>query len=662
MTRYNTGNPVGSSSPLDLYDNAENLDAGINGPSPTWRDRRGQTRKSWAGVESDFVQFLADGSTIEFPTWAAAASAAGAGQIPVNRQVAVIGDAGTHVDPVSGLAVPNSGRFVRVPAGLQFRSPDVLTQKADTTYVDLEDAVIRRPLNQLVGVEPTNGALPLGLINDDGSFPVGVDIATGNLLARIPADNPGLTASLNRRFGQIDPDSRMFLYDGQGPVLPILINEHFQILDGINLETGERVGNVPSGAARYPPTPLRDLAIDVVPQLSDWNHVIVYGQSLALGATSIPPISTVSKYDHLTFVAGPRATKSGSTGSNPGTDFAVKLFENTLAADGQANRGETPSSGLANAFTTYAARENGLSPASAILFVSAPGHGNYSLSQLDMGSAWVQVLKDHVTEARRLAVAAGKTYAVVAVPWIQGEADSSTVYESYRSRLVAFRTALCAWIRGVTGQAFDPIFINYQTPNNGALDGQISRAQLDVAMHDDGFGFGGPIYHLQSTDGIHVDNRSSYRMGWALGRALKQYLIDKKQPAFIRPLAAVRSGNRVSWRFDVPQPPLQIDVSALPPTQDYGFRVNDGTGAALLIESVVVENGDTVVLTLAGYADAATEVRYALDYLGTGTAWNDEETGNLRDSSTGRCEVAGQSYPTWHVAPSCRANIINLGE
>lgn len=80
MTRYNTGNPVGSSSPLDLYDNAENLDAGINGPSPTWRDRRGQTSKSSAGVESDFVQFLADGSTIEFPIWVAAASAAGRGR------------------------------------------------------------------------------------------------------------------------------------------------------------------------------------------------------------------------------------------------------------------------------------------------------------------------------------------------------------------------------------------------------------------------------------------------------------------------------------------------------------------------------------------------------------------------------------------------------
>ncbi|PTT39209.1 hypothetical protein DBR33_16070, partial [Stenotrophomonas sp. HMWF022] len=96
MTTFNTGNPLGSNSPKDLYDNAENLDAGINGPGHTWRDRRGQDRTSWAGIEFGYLKFLADGSTIEFPTWAAASAAAGAGQVPQNRQVAVIGDTGSH--------------------------------------------------------------------------------------------------------------------------------------------------------------------------------------------------------------------------------------------------------------------------------------------------------------------------------------------------------------------------------------------------------------------------------------------------------------------------------------------------------------------------------------------------------------------------------------
>ncbi|HEL5053330.1 TPA: WD40 repeat domain-containing protein [Stenotrophomonas maltophilia] len=135
MTTFNTGNPVPSTAVKDLYDNAENLDAGINGSARTWVDRRGETRRSWNGIEADFDEFLANGSTIEFPTWAAASAAAGAGSIPLNRQVAVIGDTGSHTDPVSGQEVPNSGRYIMVEAGLQWVSEDVLTQKADKQEV-----------------------------------------------------------------------------------------------------------------------------------------------------------------------------------------------------------------------------------------------------------------------------------------------------------------------------------------------------------------------------------------------------------------------------------------------------------------------------------------------------------------------------------------------
>lgn len=131
MTTFKTGNPLGSNSPKDLYDNAENLDVGINGTGKTWIDRRGTVRKSWSGLESDFQQFLVDGSTIEFPTWAAANEAASGGQIPINRQVAVVGDTGSHVDPVSGFSVPNSGRYVMAVGGLEWRSADVVSQKQD---------------------------------------------------------------------------------------------------------------------------------------------------------------------------------------------------------------------------------------------------------------------------------------------------------------------------------------------------------------------------------------------------------------------------------------------------------------------------------------------------------------------------------------------------
>lgn len=54
MTTYNTGNPLGSTDPRDLYDNAENLDNLVNGDQAAYNDRLGRPRKSWAGMESEF--------------------------------------------------------------------------------------------------------------------------------------------------------------------------------------------------------------------------------------------------------------------------------------------------------------------------------------------------------------------------------------------------------------------------------------------------------------------------------------------------------------------------------------------------------------------------------------------------------------------------------
>lgn len=417
------------------------------------------------------------------------------------------------------------------------------------------------------------------------------------------------------------------------------------------------VFKVPGGPG-YEPAPLDDLDDSVLPVgLADWNHVVVYGQSLSVGATARPPLSTTPRYGHLTFGAGPRASKAGSLGANPGTDTVKGLIENTAASEG-SNRGETPCSGLAHAFTELSLSEDGIAPGSAVLFCSAPGHGGYSLAQLDMRSAWAQVLKDHVTEAKARADEAGKSYQVVAMPWMQGEANSGTAYQTYYDGMVRLQAEFSEWVKGITGQTFDVPIIMYQTPNNGSQDGQISRAQLDLCLNEPGFFFGGPIYHMEpATDGTHITNVSEYRTGHQFGRAVKQYLIDRKKPAFIRSLGAVRKGNTIEWAFSVPQRPLVFDVATMPQTTDYGFRVNDSAGNKLAISSIDIRDGDTVVITLAAGAATAAQVRYALDYRAAGTAWNDEETGNLRDSARGEFYVGTGTYRRWHVAPSCRAAI-----
>lgn len=52
MTTYNTGNPLGSVAPKDLFDNSENFDLALNGLVPEWTDRFGRPRKSYALIET----------------------------------------------------------------------------------------------------------------------------------------------------------------------------------------------------------------------------------------------------------------------------------------------------------------------------------------------------------------------------------------------------------------------------------------------------------------------------------------------------------------------------------------------------------------------------------------------------------------------------------
>ena len=55
MTIHATFNPIGSTSPKDLIDNAQNLDYLILGPLLSYPDRRSVNRLSWAGIEASFT-------------------------------------------------------------------------------------------------------------------------------------------------------------------------------------------------------------------------------------------------------------------------------------------------------------------------------------------------------------------------------------------------------------------------------------------------------------------------------------------------------------------------------------------------------------------------------------------------------------------------------
>ncbi|TWI52992.1 hypothetical protein IQ22_02827 [Pseudomonas duriflava] len=53
MPEYNTGNPLGSMDPRDLFDNANLLDIAVNSEESTFQDRLGVARKTFAGLAAE---------------------------------------------------------------------------------------------------------------------------------------------------------------------------------------------------------------------------------------------------------------------------------------------------------------------------------------------------------------------------------------------------------------------------------------------------------------------------------------------------------------------------------------------------------------------------------------------------------------------------------
>lgn len=154
MTAFNTGNPIGSTNPKDLYDNAQNLDVLVNSNTDvSHADRLGVQRKTWHGMEaefdteqaqrsSEFAQFLADSAYQDLGVY-------GAG-IEVTRYNQVFLKDGEFYRAAASLVLPYTTTGVWV--------------SESASFVGVGDAVLRQDLQSTGSV---NGAALVG--GNDGA-------------------------------------------------------------------------------------------------------------------------------------------------------------------------------------------------------------------------------------------------------------------------------------------------------------------------------------------------------------------------------------------------------------------------------------------------------------------------------------------------------------
>lgn len=147
MTTYNTGNPIGSTDPRDLYDNAQNYDFALNSLTEAiWLDRFGVGRRTWYGLEVMVADAAASYGII---TLSGVSFTTGA---TVNLNEALLNSANntyykwTGSFPVGGKIVPPSS------------TPESTGGIGPGKWLSVGDTSLRNELASPGGVDLVNGA------------------------------------------------------------------------------------------------------------------------------------------------------------------------------------------------------------------------------------------------------------------------------------------------------------------------------------------------------------------------------------------------------------------------------------------------------------------------------------------------------------------------
>lgn len=455
-------------------------------------------------------------------------------------------------------------------------------------------------------------------------------------------------------------------YTGSDPIKPLIINTKYQLLLGIELISGRRVGPWTSSTPAATPTLLPTSS---APVRTKRMIVIVNGQSLGDGTNAVPVLSgsVPNGYSNLTFRDGPRSigpTNAASFGKTDGTVSETALVETTYIGVGnQASAGETTCSAAGN-YATFRrlGREGGL-PSDIKFCASAPAWPSQPVENIRLGQGRYTSFQDHVNGWASRAVAAGETYSFLAMTYHGGEintTDNTVAHDraTYAAQIQGLFNETRASMKTKSGQSWDPHVgvwqPAYATINGGSANpvtpGAIQLGQFDVINSDPLTHFIGPNFFLvDGSDHLHWTNESQKWAGFYEGRWLDD-LLRGRVPQRLWPLSATVNGTTVTIQFEVTgQGPLQLRPDILFATTDYGVKVVDGTGTLTL--SNFQTGDDTLSFTINRTLGTNPKVRAGLDYAGVGQTGSGYAVHNICDSSPDTCVVNSVTKTMFNVAP-----------
>ncbi len=406
------------------------------------------------------------------------------------------------------------------------------------------------------------------------------------------------------------------------------------------------------------------LAQEPVQEGKNYQHLIMYGQSMSTGAQSYPALSTDNVEGN--YMIGDQVwIKQGNTNFqefNPLKGTIAIGYQNQPKNRAALTFGETSLLGLTNHLQLKQSGEN------INYIASSDGENGKSIEVLSKQGVsgkqnyYSDYFQKSITSAYITAKSNKSTISSPAIFWLQGEYNYLNLYDdntsgatsdkdSYKNLLLALKNDMQKDIMDIYGQSQKPVFITYQAGSiakNKELT-SIGLAELEASNTYDDIICSGPLYQMPHR-GVHLDPNGYRWYGEMLAKVYYKTQVLKEDFKPLQPKKIYRIGsNQIGILFHVPVPPLVFDIQTLPQAQNYGFVVKkDGVRQTI---STINISGNEIIITCTANLTGTVEVIYGEGRITTstldvqGTTQNtvgdvNYRFGNLRDSD---------NYPSYYT-------------
>jgi hypothetical protein len=381
----------------------------------------------------------------------------------------------------------------------------------------------------------------------------------------------------------------------------------------------------------------REYNTEVARPIWDNNHLIEYGQSLSTGFEGWPALSKVPRLGNkmlgnsvrpagrvagaFTPVGAPVLMPLKGVVQNL-DDASIILTDAEVAAlpPGIGNEGETTIIGMTNFAKKLHNQGRQVANDEAKVFVaSCCGVSGQPIERLIKGDStnrWLR-LPQAAQKVKELSTAAGKTYGVIGVAFLQGEYNYSENWggvdtkDGYKEKLAQLYSDVESdVVSAIAGQDQPPLFMTYQTGAAYTRDHNnlaIGMAQWELAEERPNWVMATPVYPYPDKGG-HLTANGYRWVGKQFAKVWHRVVGLGQNWKPLSPLNAQVKKREALITFHVPHPPLAFGKPVV------GRMPTDYAAKGF---SAVDTSGDLPVVAVSIVADCVVRLLFARDPVGS---------------------------------------------